>query len=81
MESVALDPGVFIRSMATRGSLGGLAGTTRELADVLDAFGMDRVLIETVGVGQSEIDVASLVDRTYLVLPPGWGDAIQANKR
>ena len=58
MENVALDPGVFIRSMATRGSLGGLAAATREVADVLDAFGFDRLLIETVGVGQSELDVA-----------------------
>src|SRR5579863_3114798 len=62
MESVALDPGVFIRSMATRGSLGGLAAATREAADVIDAFGMDRVIIETVGVGQSELDVAKMAD-------------------
>src|SRR5687767_4378104 len=55
MESVALDPGVFIRSMATRGSLGGLAESTGEVADVLDAFGTDRIIIETVGVGQSEL--------------------------
>ena len=60
MESVALDPGVFIRSMATRGSLGGLATTTREVCDVLDAGGFDRILIETVGVGQSELDVARM---------------------
>src|SRR5215217_6739265 len=57
MESVALDPGVFIRSMATRGNLGGLAAATREVADVVDAFGLDRVLIETVGVGQTELDI------------------------
>ena len=62
MESVALDPGVFIRSMATRGSLGGLAAATREVADVLDAFGIDRILIETVGVGQSELDIARTAD-------------------
>ena len=59
METVALDPGVFIRSMATRGSLGGLATTTREVCDVLDAAGFDRILVETVGVGQSELDVAA----------------------
>ena len=64
MESVALDPGVFIRSMATRGSLGGLAAATREVADVLDAFGFDRLIIETVGVGQSELDVARTADST-----------------
>src|SRR5687767_7202823 len=80
MESVALDPGVFIRSMATRGSLGGLAGTTREVADVLDAFGFDRLLIETVGVGQSELDVARTADSTLLVLVPESGDSIQTLK-
>src|SRR5205085_6880560 len=62
MEAIALDSGVFIRSMATRGSLGGLAAATREVADVLDAFGFDRLLIETVGVGQSELDVARTAD-------------------
>ncbi|MDA1082464.1 MAG: methylmalonyl Co-A mutase-associated GTPase MeaB [Gemmatimonadetes bacterium] len=80
MESVALDPGVFIRSMATRGSLGGLAGTTRELSDVLDAFGMDRVLIETVGVGQSELEIARTADQSIVVLVPESGDSIQAMK-
>ncbi len=80
MESVALDPGVFIRSMATRGSLGGLAGATREVADVLDAFGFDRLLIETVGVGQSELDVARTADSTVLVLVPESGDSIQTLK-
>ena len=80
MESVALDPGVFIRSMATRGSLGGLAGTTRELCDVLDAFGMDRILIETVGVGQSELEVARTADQTVVVLVPESGDSIQTMK-
>ncbi|MEO7823046.1 MAG: methylmalonyl Co-A mutase-associated GTPase MeaB [Gemmatimonadaceae bacterium] len=80
MESVALDPGVFIRSMATRGSLGGLAAATREVADVLDAFGFDRLLIETVGVGQSELDVARTADSTVLVLVPESGDSIQTLK-
>ena len=80
MESVALDPGVFIRSMATRGSLGGLAATTRELCDVFDAFGMDRVVIETVGVGQSELDVARTADQSVVVLVPESGDSIQAMK-
>jgi len=80
MESVALDPGVFIRSMATRGSLGGLATTTREVCDVLDAGGYDRILIETVGVGQSELDVARSADSTVLVLVPESGDGIQTLK-
>src|SRR5439155_915625 len=68
MESVSLDPGVFIRSMATRGSLGGLATTTEEVADVLEAFGFDRILIETVGVGQTELDIARSAESTALVL-------------
>ena len=80
MESVALDPGVFIRSMATRGSLGGLAGTTREVCDVLDAFGVDRILVETVGVGQSELDIARTVDTSVVVLVPESGDSIQTLK-
>ncbi len=80
MESVALDPGVFIRSMATRGSLGGLATSTREVCDVLDAAGFDRILIETVGVGQSELDVARSADSTVLVLVPESGDGIQTLK-
>ena len=80
MESVALDPGVYIRSMATRGSLGGLATTTREVCDVLDAAGFDRVLVETVGVGQSELDVARTADSTVLVLVPESGDGIQTLK-
>lgn len=80
MESVALDAGVFIRSMATRGSLGGLAAATREVADVCDAFGFDRILIETVGVGQSELDVARTADSTVLILVPESGDAIQTLK-
>ncbi len=80
MESVALDDGVYIRSMATRGSLGGLAITTREVCDVLDAAGFDRILIETVGVGQSELDVARSADSTVLVLVPESGDGIQVLK-
>jgi len=80
MESVALDEGVYIRSMATRGSLGGLATTTREVCDVLDAAGFDRILVETVGVGQSELDVAGMADSTVLVLVPEGGDGIQALK-
>ncbi len=80
MEEVALDPGVFIRSMATRGSLGGLASATRDVCDVLDAFGMDIILIETVGVGQSELDVARTADTTLVVLVPESGDSIQTLK-
>ena len=80
MESITLDDGVFIRSMATRGSLGGLATTTREVCDVLDAGGFDRILIETVGVGQSELDVAGMADTSVLVLVPESGDGIQTLK-
>lgn len=80
MEAVTLDEGVFIRSMATRGSLGGLATSTREVCDVLDAAGFDRVVIETVGVGQSELDVARMADSTVLVLVPESGDDIQTLK-
>jgi LAO/AO transport system kinase len=80
MEAVALDPGVFIRSMATRGSLGGLAMATREVCDVLDGFGMDVILLETVGVGQSELDVAKAADTTLVVLVPESGDSIQTLK-
>lgn len=80
MESVALDQGVYIRSMATRSSLGGLATTTREVCDLLDAAGFDRILVETVGVGQSELDVAKMADSTVLVLVPESGDGIQTLK-
>lgn len=80
MESIALDPGVYIRSMATRGSLGGLATSTREVCDVLDAAGFDRILVETVGVGQSELDVTRMADTTLLALVPESGDGIQALK-
>jgi LAO/AO transport system kinase len=80
MESVALDEGVYIRSMASRGSLGGLATSTREVCDLLDAAGFDRILVETVGVGQSELDVARMADATILVLVPESGDGIQTLK-
>ncbi len=80
MERVALHDNVFIRSMATRGSLGGLASTTREVCDVLDAFGVDRILVETVGVGQSELDIARLADTSVVVLVPESGDSIQTLK-
>jgi GTPase len=80
MESVALDQSVYIRSMASRGSLGGLATTTREVCDLLDAAGFDRILVETVGVGQSELDVARMADSTVLVLVPESGDGIQTLK-
>ena len=80
MEDVALDPGVYIRSLATRGSLGGLSAATREVCDVLDAFGTDRILIETVGVGQSELDVARTADTSLVILVPESGDSIQTLK-
>jgi len=80
MESVALDPGVYIRSLATRGSLGGLSSATRAVADVLDAFGFDRILMETVGVGQSELDIARAADTTVVILVPESGDSIQTLK-
>ena len=74
------DPGVFIRSMATRGQLGGLAGATPQALRVLDAAGCDVVLIETVGVGQSEVDVVALADTTVVLVAPGMGDGVQAAK-
>jgi GTPase len=80
METASTDPGVFIRSMATRGSIGGLATTTEEVCDVLEAFGFERILIETVGVGQTELDVARSAETTVLVLVPESGDGIQALK-
>jgi LAO/AO transport system kinase len=75
-----LDDGVFIRSMATRGHLGGLALATPEAVRVLDAAGFAWVVVETVGVGQVEVDVAGAADTTVVVVNPGWGDAVQANK-
>jgi len=80
MQEHATDPGVFIRSMATRGHLGGLAAAAPQAVRVLDAAGCDVVLIETVGVGQSEVEVAGLADTTVVMLAPGMGDAIQAAK-
>jgi len=76
----ALDEGVFIRSMATRGHLGGLALATPEAIRVLDVAGFDWVVVETVGVGQVEVDVAGAADTTVVVVNPGWGDSVQANK-
>jgi LAO/AO transport system kinase len=76
----ALDRGVFIRSMATRGHLGGLAVATPQAARVLDAAGFGLVFVETVGVGQVEVEVAGEADTTVVVVNPGWGDAVQANK-
>jgi LAO/AO transport system kinase len=80
MSAITTDPGVFIRSMASRGSLGGLAITSKEVADLLDAFGFERVITETVGVGQSELEIAETADTTVVVLVPESGDAIQAMK-
>ena len=80
MHELSGDEGVFIRSMATRGSMGGLAVHTAQVCDVLDAAGFDRVLIETVGVGQSELEVAQTADTTAVVLVPESGDAVQAMK-
>ena len=80
MQGHALDQGVFIRSMATRGHLGGLALATPEAIRVLAAAGMPLVFIETVGVGQVEVEIAGAADTTVVVVNPGWGDAIQANK-
>jgi LAO/AO transport system kinase len=80
MQSHHADPGIFIRSMATRGSLGGLASTTADVATVLDASGRDVVMIETVGVGQDEIDIVRLADVTMVVLVPGMGDDVQTIK-
>jgi LAO/AO transport system kinase len=80
MQDHATDPGVFIRSMASRGQLGGLASSTPQALRVLDATGFDVVLVETVGVGQSEVDVAGAADTTVVLLAPGMGDGIQAAK-
>ncbi len=80
MQSHSGDNGVFIRSMASRGHLGGLSMAVPEAMRLLEAVGMDPVVVETVGVGQVEIEVASATDTTVVVLNPGWGDAIQANK-
>ena len=80
MADLEMDEGVFVRSMASRGSLGGLSKRTREAADILDASGVDVILMETVGVGQSELDIAGAADTTIVVLVPESGDGIQAMK-
>jgi LAO/AO transport system kinase len=80
MQEHATDPGVFIRSMATRGHLGGMALATPEAVRILEAAGMDLVIVETVGVGQAEVDVAAATDTTVVVVTPGWGDAVQVAK-
>lgn len=80
MQDHALDDGVFIRSMATRGHLGGLALATPQAVRVLDAAGYPWVLVETVGVGQVEVEIVGAADTTVVVVNPGWGDAVQANK-
>lgn len=80
MQEHALDKGVFIRSMGTRGCLGGLARATKDVVKVLDAYGCDVIIVETVGVGQSELDIAKYADTTVVVLNPGAGDHIQSIK-
>jgi LAO/AO transport system kinase len=80
MQEHATDPGVFIRSMATRGHLGGMALAAPEAVRILDAAGYERVVVETVGVGQAEVDVAAATDTAVVVLAPGMGDAVQMAK-
>jgi LAO/AO transport system kinase len=80
MQGHAMDPGVFIRSMASRGQLGGLAAATPMAIRALDAAGFDMILVETVGVGQAEVEIASAADSTVVVVVPGMGDSIQAAK-
>ena len=80
MNDLTLDEGVFIRSMGTRGSLGGLSHKTADAVKVMDAFGKDIIFVETVGVGQSEVDIVRAADTTMVVLIPGMGDDIQAIK-
>lgn len=80
MQDHALDTGVFIRSMATRGHLGGLSLATPEAIRLLDAVGKRWILVETVGVGQVEVEIAGKADTTVVVVNPGWGDSVQANK-
>ena len=80
MGELSTEPGVFIRSMASRGSLGGLAAATRAAADLMDAAGYDRVILETLGVGQAELDIAVSADTTAVVLVPESGDGVQAMK-
>jgi LAO/AO transport system kinase len=80
MQAHATDPSVFIRSMATRGHLGGMALAAPEAIRILDASGKELVMVETVGVGQAEVEVATAADTTVVVVQPGWGDAVQAAK-
>jgi len=80
MQAHATDPNVFIRSMASRGHLGGMALAAPEAIRVLDAAGHDLVIVETVGVGQAEVDVAAATDTTLVAVSPGWGDAVQVSK-
>jgi GTPase len=80
MQTHATDPNVFIRSMASRGHLGGMALAAPEAIRVLDAAGHDLVIVETVGVGQAEVDVAAATDTTLVAVSPGWGDAVQVSK-
>lgn len=80
MQEHATDPGVFIRSMATRGHLGGLSLATPQAVRLLDAMGRRWILVETVGVGQVEVEIAGKADTTVVVVNPGWGDSVQANK-
>jgi LAO/AO transport system kinase len=80
MQEIGMDPGVFIRSMATRGSLGGLSKKAKEACEILDAAGKDFIIIETVGVGQSELDIAATADTTIVALVPESGDAVQTMK-
>lgn len=80
MNGLTMDPGVFIRSMGTRGSLGGLSHKTADAVKAMDAFGKDVIFVETVGVGQSEVDIVKAADTTMVVLIPGMGDDIQAIK-
>src|SRR6059058_1676370 len=80
MQVHATDPSVFIRSMATRGHLGGMALAAPEAIRILDASGKDLVIVETVGVGQAEVEIATAADTTLVVVQPGWGDAVQAAK-
>jgi LAO/AO transport system kinase len=80
MQTLGLDPGVFIRSMATRGNLGGLARATVDAVAILDAAGYDKIIVETVGVGQDEVEIVKTADVSVVVLVPGMGDDIQAIK-
>ncbi len=80
MQDGSLDPGVFIRSMSNRGRIGGVAATTTKVVALLDAIGFATVIVETVGVGQSEFEIVDAADTTVVVLNPGWGDSVQAAK-